>query len=259
MRGKYMQHLSRMRLPAAAALAGFLAIGCSGPLAAAVGDWTEYRNERFGFSLGYPGSVFAVERKTDAGDGQVFVASDGDARLLVGALVNDSAYTPATYQEYVARHSYGEYKIGYRRLGSSWFVLSGEGNGRVFYEKVMFSCGGRLINSFAMIYPVAQRQIFDPIVERVENTFRPGNDCERAGLSPGPPKRQETKVPRAAAPPPPEKRLASRKPPRRQETGERSALADRIARARGQDVYVVLRRATPPYDRKVVRGYASAP
>ena len=123
----------------------------------------------------------------------------------------------------------------------------------------MFSCGGRLINSFAMIYPVAQRQIFDPIVERVENTFRPGNDCERAGLSPGPPKRQETKVPRAAAPPPPEKRLASRKPPRRQETGERSALADRIARARGQDVYVVLRRATPPYDRKVVRGYASAP
>ena len=255
-----MQHLSRMRLPVAAALAGFLVIGCSGPLAAAVGDWTEYRNERFGFSLGYPGSVFAVERKTDAGDGQVFVASDGDARLLVGALVNDSAYTPATYQEYVARHSYGEYKIGYRRLGRSWFVLSGEGNGRIFYEKVMFSCGGRLINSFAMIYPAAQRQIFDPIVERVEDTFRPGNDCERAGLSPAPPRPQATQVPRAA-PPPAEKRLASpaRKPPRRQETGERSALADRIARARGQDVYVVLRRTTPPYDRKVVRGYASAP
>jgi len=40
---------------------------------------------------------------------------------------------------------------------------------------------------------------------------------------------------------------------------ERSALANRIARARGHDVVVVLRRKTPPYDQMVVRGYASQP
>jgi hypothetical protein len=43
------------------------------------------------------------------------------------------------------------------------------------------------------------------------------------------------------------------------DTGERSALADRIARSRGHDVIVILRRTTPPYDRKLVRGYVSAP
>jgi lipoprotein-anchoring transpeptidase ErfK/SrfK len=42
-------------------------------------------------------------------------------------------------------------------------------------------------------------------------------------------------------------------------SSERSALADRIARARGHDVLVVLRRTTPPYDQIVVRGYASQP
>jgi lipoprotein-anchoring transpeptidase ErfK/SrfK len=42
-------------------------------------------------------------------------------------------------------------------------------------------------------------------------------------------------------------------------SNERSALADRIARARGHDVLVVLRRKTPPYDQIVVRGYASEP
>jgi L,D-transpeptidase catalytic domain len=42
-------------------------------------------------------------------------------------------------------------------------------------------------------------------------------------------------------------------------SNERSALADRIARARGHDVLVVLRRKTPPYDQIVVRGYASRP
>ena len=62
-------------------------------------------------------------------------------------------------------------------------MLSGEANGRIFYEKVMVTCGGRLINSFAMIYPIDQRHIFDPIVERVEDTFRPARDCKRAGLA----------------------------------------------------------------------------
>jgi hypothetical protein len=34
-------------------------------------------------------------------------------------------------------------------------------------------------------------------------------------------------------------------------------LADRIARQRGTDVIVIMRRTTPPYDYKYVRGYAS--
>ena len=37
----------------------------------------------------------------------------------------------------------------------AWFVLSRENHQNVFYEKVMFSCGGRVISSFALIYPIA--------------------------------------------------------------------------------------------------------
>ena len=145
------------------------------------GTWQTYRNERFGLSLSYPADVFQLERKSDAGDGVVFVSRGTDARLLVGALPNSGQQTTASYQEFIARKSYAEYRIRYRPLRTSWFVLSGEGNGRIFYEKVMFSCGGRLINSFALIYPTEQRQIFDRIVERIENTFRPGNNgCQRS-------------------------------------------------------------------------------
>jgi hypothetical protein len=72
------------------------------------------------------------------------------------------------------------------------------------------------------------------VVERIEDNFRPATDCQRAGLAPTP--RQTT--------------LKTQLP-----LGERSALADRIARKRGHDVIVVLRRTTPPYDRKLLRGY----
>ena len=206
-------------------------------------DWSEYRNDKFGISLQYPAEVFVVERTAEAGDGQVFVAKDADARLLVGALVNDSGFNASSYRDHIAQQSYAKYRIGYQRLGGSWFVLSGEGNGKTFYEKVMFSCAGRLINSFAMIYPTHQRELFDPIVEHIENTFRPGRTCERAGLPPDQPTQQTAPTrdrPKSGA-------------------GPRSALADRMARARGHDVIVILRRTTPPYDRREVRGYASRP
>ena len=206
--------------------------------------WPEYRNEKYGVTLKYPGDLFVVERTAEAGDGQVFVTPEKDARLLVGALVNDSGFTAATYQAHIARQSYGNYKITYRPIGRTWFVLSGEGDGKVFYEKVMFSCSGRLINSFAMIYPADKSDLFNPIVEQMENTFRPGESCERAGL---PPPDRKTR------------RAASRDQPRRAASGPRSALADRIARQRGRDVIVVLQRTTPPYDRKYVRGYAPRP
>ena len=128
-----------------------------------------------------------MERQTETGDGQVFVAAGGKARLLVGGLINETRHTAATYQTYIARHSYGDYKLGYRRLGQTWFVLSGEGNGRIFYEKVMFSCGGRLINSFAMIYPTAQSRLFDRVVEGMEKSFRAGKaTCPDIGAAPAP-------------------------------------------------------------------------
>jgi hypothetical protein len=145
--------------------------------AASAQDWRTYSNARYGFSLQYPRDIFAVERSTEAGDGQLFVAKNGDARLLVGTLTNDTGFTPLSYQTYVAQNSYADYRISYRRLGGSWFALSGEGNGKIFYEKAMFSCAGRRINSFAVIYPSDQRAVFDRIVERVEDSFRAGRRC----------------------------------------------------------------------------------
>ena len=218
-------------------------------------SWRTYTNERYGFSLVIPSHVLAVEKKSDAGDGLVFASKDGETRLLVGALKNADARTTSSYQDYIAQQSYADYNITYRRGGDSWFVLSGEGNGKTFYEKVMFSCSGGLISSFAIIYPTEQRKAFNPIVERIEDSFRPGTQCgsQPAAKTKERPAAKTTArrvAPKAAAARPPMRSVA-------RASGPRSALADRIARERGTDVIVVLRRTGPPYDRKIVRGYVS--
>jgi pyruvate/2-oxoglutarate dehydrogenase complex dihydrolipoamide acyltransferase (E2) component len=216
--------------------------------------WRKYTNDRLGFSLVIPSRVFAVEKQSEAGDGLVFVSKDGETRLLVGALKNADARTPSSYQDYIAQQSYANYDITYRRGGDSWFVLSGEGNGKTFYEKVMFSCSGGLISSFAIIYPTEQRKAFNPIVERIEDSFRPGTQCgsQPAAKTERPAAKTTARrvAPKAAAARPPRRSVA-------RASGPRSALADRIARDRGTDVIVILRRTGPPYDRKIVRGYVS--
>jgi hypothetical protein len=231
----------RARTLSVLAIAVAIWLGGGVAYAAPSEDWKEYRNERFGLNLLYPTDVFTPDRAAEAGDGQLFQSEGGRARLLIGALVNESGFSPASYQNYIARKSYSQYQIDYRPLGQNWFVLSGAGNGRIFYEKVMFSCGGRLINSFALLYSADERAKFDVILERMEKSFQPGQNCQEAGIQPTPSPRAE----RAAA-------LYSG-------SYERSPMADRIARARGRDVLVVLRRTSPPYDYKIVRGSAARP
>ena len=54
-------------------------------------------------------------------------------------------------------------------------MLSGTVGQTMVYEKIIFSCGGNVINSFAMTYPNAERHFYDPLIEAIEDTFRPGN------------------------------------------------------------------------------------
>jgi hypothetical protein len=141
--------------------------------------WVPYVNERFGFSLRYPANLFEPERRSEAGDGEVFAGIRGRGRLLVGALENSDGHTVGSYMNMIRQQSYAGYNVDYAPRGATWFVLSGENDRDVFYEKVMFSCSGRVINSFALIYPIESKREFDPIVGGIEKSFRPGQDCGR--------------------------------------------------------------------------------
>jgi hypothetical protein len=230
-----MLRIGAVTLTVLAGLVG--AVGASAVQAATAGDWSRYQNERFGFRLEYPANLFRVERTTEAGDGRVFAARNGEARLLVGALRNEDRHSAKSYQDFLARTSYADYSINYRPLGDDWLVLSGEANGTIFYEKAILSCGGELISSFAMLYPADKRDVFEPILARVANSFVPGTKPCRAASRP------------RTASPNPDQPLTR--------THGFAPLADRIARQRGADVIVIMRRTTPPYDYKYVRGYAS--
>jgi hypothetical protein len=156
-----------------------LAAGLLGPVASSVvaqeqAGIATYRNERHGFSLAYPAGTFAPQPPAADGEGRVFVSRDGNARLLAGALPNADDVNLRDYRALVLQQSYPGAAIDYAPIGPTWFVLSGTRDGVMFYERVTFTCGGRLINSWAMLYPAAERRVWDRIVEQVARSYRAG-------------------------------------------------------------------------------------
>ena len=138
-------------------------------------SWTIYRNDSYGFSISYPADVFQVERGSEVRDGQSFVSLDGEARVLFGTWRNTGRLEPAAYRDHFAKRSYKGFSVRYRRLSENRFVLTGQGDGKRFYEKVTFSCQGRLISSVAMIYPSERREVYERIIGGMEKSFQPGS------------------------------------------------------------------------------------
>ena len=152
-----------------------LSLITAGAAAQEPGGTATYRNERHGFSLSYPAGAFAPQPPPASEEGRVFVSRDGNARLLAGALPNAEGVSLRDYRALVLQQSYPGADIDYAPVGASWFVLSGTRDGVMFYERVTFTCGGRLINSWAMLYPAAERRLYDRIVEQVARSYRAGS------------------------------------------------------------------------------------
>lgn len=141
--------------------------------------WDEvatYRNERHGFSISYPARTFTPQEPADNADGRVWISHDGNARLLAGALPNVDNFDLRGYRDFLLQQSYPGAVVDYAPIRDTWFVLSGTRDGTTFYERVTFTCGGKIIKSWAMVYPEADKRTYDRIVEGVARSYRSGKD-----------------------------------------------------------------------------------
>ena len=137
-------------------------------------EWATLKNDRHGFAIAYPTAVFEQKTAPTSEDGRVLVSKDGKAKLLVGAFDNAEENSLETYRQFLLNEQYAGADVDYAPVRERWFVLSGTHNGEIFYQRVSFTCGGKLINSWAMLYPAEERKLYDRVVEAVAKTYSPG-------------------------------------------------------------------------------------
>ena len=143
--------------------------------------WETYRSERFGYSLLFPAGVLDRQSETSDGRGVELKSADGLVKLKALAADNADHVSLGDYRAAIMREFSGSNRLSYGPMGQSWFVLSGVRGDSIYYQKVLFACGGRVINAFALTYPEQQRREFDAIVTTIEKNFHPtaGPDCFR--------------------------------------------------------------------------------
>lgn len=168
----------------AASLAAVMA--ALGPAAAAntelFSDWGKLSNEVYGFELSYPVSVFAGNKGVSRSEGHMLISRDGAARLAVATFLNESGASLSEYREQLLNQNYRGADLDYAPLKSQWFILSGTTGNMEFYERVTFTCGGRLINSWALLYPASESRFYSHVVEAIAPTYLPG--AGRGGACP---------------------------------------------------------------------------
>ena len=149
-------------------------------------DWATVQNKRFGFQIAYPANIFFPAPTPSGNDGRVLKSKDGQAKLLVATFENAENMTLDGYRRFLLSDIYANTNLDYTPQKQRWFVLSGTRGDETFYERVTFSCGGKLINSWAMLYPTSQKRLYDRVVEAVSKTYTAGSgaDGSCSGIDP---------------------------------------------------------------------------
>ena len=140
--------------------------------------WVTYQNSRFGYSLYYPAALFDAGQLPENGGGQTFNSKDGRAKIVVFGTQNTEKFTPAQYRDVILKEFGGYDRMDYSPTGQTWFVLSGFRGENIYYQKVMFSCGNRIINALSITFPTAEKPVYERLIEIIEDKFKPGRGAD---------------------------------------------------------------------------------
>jgi hypothetical protein len=140
--------------------------------------WVTYKNDELGYRFYYPSTFFEPRAIAAGTEAKSFVSPDKRAKIVVSAVENDEGFTLASYRSAILGEFGGYERLDYSPKGQTWFVLSGYRGENIYYQKVLFSCGNRVINVFSVTFPAADRAFYEGLVEVMEDNFRtgPGKD-----------------------------------------------------------------------------------
>lgn len=140
-------------------------------------DWEPYVDPELGYRIDLPTGL--LEPGGEAEGKLLFQEADGPAQLSVYGEANADKESLGEVAAALEQSDWVR-EVTYRKGGDSWFVISGyyrqddeAADELIFYVKLMMSPDHSHYAVFAISYPQDDKERFDPIVDRLEASFRP--------------------------------------------------------------------------------------
>lgn len=132
-------------------------------------EYIKYYNTRYQFSIEYPSDLIQQPAPTN-NDGRVFKNINNTVGLVI------KGYNNVLYE--TVEESYNKFIstldiVTYTNLSERSYVVSWEENSEVFYSCKVFGDGS--INEFTFRYPKDKANVYDKVVEKLYDSFTPGN------------------------------------------------------------------------------------
>ena len=133
-------------------------------------DWQTFEVPEFGTRVEYPTRIFTAGGEAEKGVGRRFESKDGRAILSIYARENEDDDTPASY----LRKNLRQRTLDYERVTRSFFAISSERDGIIYYSRCNFSHPARgSLHCFDLVYPQAEKRAWDSVVTRISLSLRP--------------------------------------------------------------------------------------
>ena len=133
-------------------------------------DWQTFEVPEFGTRVEYPARIFTAVCEAEKGGGRRFESRDGRAILSIYARENEDDDTPASY----LRKNLRQRTLDYERVTRSFFAISSERDGIIYYSRCNFSRPARgSLHCFDLVYPQAEKRAWDSVVTRISLSLRP--------------------------------------------------------------------------------------
>lgn len=138
------------------------------------GKYDTYSNARFNYSIDYPSGLFTPHDESTNGDGRVFKAKKGTAKLLAWGQYN--ALFDTLKKAYASDLKERGGGVTYKALLNDGYVISGTKGGRIFYQKTILSGkdgdSGAVFATFLLEYPAAEKAVYDSVASRISRSFK---------------------------------------------------------------------------------------
>ena len=115
-----------------------------------------FKVPEYGTRVEYPAGIFAAVGEAEKGVGQRFESDDGHAVLSVYARENEDGDTPTSY----LRKNLRQPARDYERVTRSFFAISMERDGTIYYSRCNFShSAGGSIHCFDLVFVLSLRSV----------------------------------------------------------------------------------------------------
>jgi hypothetical protein len=139
-----------------------------------VSEYKSYCNSRFGYCIDYP-AFLAAQPESENGDGRVFNNKKGITILTVFGRINqDADGNPLSlknqYESDIKDLSLSKKNITYKKLGKTFYVLSGTKNETIFYKKTIVKDDAFC---FAILeYSRQDKMLYDTVSAHLAKSFQ---------------------------------------------------------------------------------------